>query len=78
MRRMYSKKQVEEIAQSAVNSGTKLYKHTISFNQGGSALQLVSNSNTPITQETLDEILSNYKFIIAYYFSEDYASGVFV
>ena len=32
MRRMYSKKQVEQIAQGAVSSGTKLYKHNIDFN----------------------------------------------
>lgn len=45
MRKMYSKKQIEEIAKS---SGTKLYKHHIEDNNMGYVFILITTNDQPI------------------------------
>lgn len=45
MRKMYSKKQIEEIAKS---SGTKLYRHLIEDNNNGYYFILITTNDQPI------------------------------
>ena len=48
MRKMYSKKQIEEIAKSSVETGGKVYLHNILINTSKPAyLKLYTASNTP-------------------------------
>lgn len=59
MRKMYSKKQIEEIAKS---SGTKLYKHLIEDNNNGYFFILITTNNQPINFSiiTNSSELNNY------------------
>ena len=57
MRKMYSKKQIEEIAKSG---GGKVYLHNIFISTNRDAcLQLYSTSNEPFTIETLAAFMTN-------------------
>ena len=59
MRKMYSKKQIEEIAKSSAKGG-KVYLHNISISTNRDAcLQLYSTSNEPFTIETLAAFMTN-------------------
>lgn len=59
MRKMYSKKQIEEIAKS---SGTKLYKHLIFDNNMGYSFILITTNSQPIDFSIInnDSKLLNY------------------
>ena len=61
MRKMYSKKQIEEIAKSSVVSeGGKVYLHNIFISSTYNAcLQLYSSNNEPFTIETLATFMAN-------------------
>ena len=59
MRRMYSKKQIEEIAKSASQGGTKLYKHEISG-------ILSSNANARLIIYSTSSDLLNDRFKLTY------------
>ena len=51
MRKMYSKKQIEEIAKS---SGTKLYKHTLYNSSLGYKFTLITTNPQPINFTIID------------------------
>lgn len=62
MRKMYSKKQIEEIAKNAqpIVDGGKVYLHNIFISTDREAcLQLYSTSNEPFTIETLAAFMTN-------------------
>lgn len=60
MRKMYSKKQIEEIAKNSAGGNGKVYLHNISISSDHNAcLQLYSTSNEPFTIETLAAFMSN-------------------
>lgn len=63
MRKMYSKKQIEEIAKS---SGTKLYKHYL-FDSGGSNHKfiLITTNPEPIDFFSLDSYINLYNYLIS-------------
>ena len=59
MRKMYSKKQIEEIAKS---SGTKLYNHLINDTANGYYFNLITTNDQPIDFSTINNAneLNNY------------------
>lgn len=59
MRKMYSKKQIEEIAKS---SGTKLYNHLLQDNSNGYYFILITTNNQPIDFSVVNNAnkLNNY------------------
>ena len=69
MRRMYSKKQVEEIAQSAVSSGTKLYRHYLTFetNEKNYIFTFFSPNNIPLTKTLYDD--ASHSFYLSQFVS---------
>ena len=77
MRRMYSKKQVEEIAQNAVSSGTKLYLHTVEIDDEDDndfVLYIITNFSNNITRDT--QLSSNDNSFISCNIGSDEANGL--
>ena len=70
MRRMYSKKQVEQIAQNAVSSGTKLYRHYITNEGETYVVIIITTNNTPYSLNTLN-IDMNADILIMYVFDDN-------
>ena len=60
MRKMYSKKQIEEIAKS---SGTKLYKHLIEDSNMGYYFILITTNHEPIDFSSIDSY-SKFQFYL--------------
>ena len=60
MRKMYSKKQIEEIAKSSVESGGKVYLHNI-YLKGNSRgyIKLCTTNNERFTKATLSALMAN-------------------
>lgn len=61
MRKMYSKKQIEEIAKSSVESGGgKVYLHNIYITAGKNGyMKLYTTNNEPFTKNTLTIFMAN-------------------
>ena len=55
MRKMYSKKQIEEIAKS---SGTKLYKHNIVTTEDTDAIIIISTDSSPYVVNNLSKLIN--------------------
>lgn len=62
MRKMYSKKQIEEIAKS---SGPKLYKHNLVASDIGYAFTLIITDSQPIDFSTIDTYSKLHDFLIS-------------
>ena len=78
MRRMYSKKQVEEIAQSAVSSGTKLYRHNLYIVDEQNEIELLILIISDISESfiTYDGQIANSMTTqtnLIQYFSDEYS-----
>lgn len=61
MRKMYSKKQIEEIAKSG---GTKLYKHYLSDDGAGYYFILITTNPQPINFSTIDTYKKLYDYLL--------------
>ena len=61
MRKMYSKKQIEEIAKS---SGTKLYKHLLEDSSGGYIFILITTNPQPIDFSSFDSFSKFNSYLI--------------
>ena len=73
MRKMYSKKQIEEIAKS---SGTKLYRHFIETTSGTDSIIIISTNSSPYAD--INNLAKNCKqptLIMTYDASKDEISG---
>lgn len=57
MRKMYSKKQIEEIAKS---SGTKLYRHIIETTNNTDSIIIISTDSSPYAVNNLTKIITDY------------------
>ena len=60
MRKMYSKKQIEEIAKS---SGTKLYKHLLEDSNMGYFFTLITTNNQPIDFSIINNSNKLYNYL---------------
>lgn len=61
MRKMYSKKQIEEIAKS---SGTKLYKHILNSISSGYTFTLITTNPQPIDFSIIDTYEKLYEYLL--------------
>lgn len=60
MRKMYSKKQIEEIAKS---SGNKLYKHLIEDSNMGYTFTLITTNNQPINFSIINDSRKLFEYL---------------
>ena len=79
MRRMYSKKELKETIESAIESGeipsgTKLYKHYILFQSGDEVILISSTSN----QYKVNSEIYDRDIISSLVMSENNGDGVFI
>ena len=76
MRRMYSKKQIEEIAKSAAQSGTKLYKHEISgiLNDNANARLIIYSTSSDLINDRTKLLYNTESFLRVSYVSNITAS----